>query len=352
MVTIYYICFYKTNSNQKTTPMKKLTFSLVYFLGIASLFSQVTSVNYQLKFNTSTCMYDFCILIESGETTSTIHRIQFNSQISIVVPTGSVIEAPINHMPLQNNSNYTGTVPQPWTIASIIISPECQPESDFYGIIPQLYPTSHFNNLTIGDTVLLFSLPISPITDSDDIRIFIDGIDPDSSGEGMQGSDFSNGFTMGSSVQLFNTIATQVYPPMPIVSSCTYGDDQSISFWLEESCFSDTVSFNSCTNNIIQYIENEIEISSNTVIIGNGTLNTILDGGGVNRIFNVLPGNTLTLSNIKLQNCFNEQNGGAILNNGTLILDNVLFENNYENNYSKALTNLEELIIKGNTIIK
>ena len=77
-----------------------------------------------------------------------------------------------------------------------------QPQNDFYSIIPRISPASQYNNLALGDTIKLFSLIISPIPDcANDIRLFENGVDPSSSDDGMNGGDFSNGFTIGGASQ-------------------------------------------------------------------------------------------------------------------------------------------------------
>ena len=183
--------------------------------------AQVTKVDYQIKYNTDNCLWDFYIIIQEGTATIIPHRAQFNSQYSIVLPTGTVISgSPTNYMPLQNNQSYTGTVPLKWTLGTPVVNPAASPGNDFYGITPTLSPASFYNNLAPGDTVKIFALNISPITECGvGVRLFINGSDPASNAPGMGGGDFSNGFTIGGSTQIYDTNAPKVDPPPPVISA-------------------------------------------------------------------------------------------------------------------------------------
>ncbi|MBM3969023.1 MAG: hypothetical protein FJ302_04030, partial [Planctomycetes bacterium] len=70
----------------------------------------------------------------------------------------------------------------------------------------------------------------------------------------------------------------------------------------------------------------DLDITETTLnIIGSGTDQTFIDGGQVDRIFQVMPGVTLNLSNLTLLNgnASTTDNGGAIRNQGTVSLRNV-----------------------------
>jgi len=69
-----------------------------------------------------------------------------------------------------------------------------------------------------------------------------------------------------------------------------------------------------------------------TILTGNGSANPgfgdILDASKHGRLFDVASGASLTLENVTLQNGFANYNGGAIYNQGTLALNQVLVQNN------------------------
>ncbi len=200
---------------------KLLIFGTLLFLS-GSLTAQVTSVDYQLKYDTTECQYDAYIIINAGSATTVPQRIQFNAQYSIVVPTGTVLSVTESYMPLQSNATYTGTIPLTWAAGTPVVAPAAQPESDFYSITPDLGITSHYNDLAAGDTIKLFSIQTDTVYDcSSGIRIYENGVDPDSDAPGMGMADFSNGFTLGSIAQIYSANSTQLYPPEPLIVSIT-----------------------------------------------------------------------------------------------------------------------------------
>ncbi len=180
---------------------------ILLFLSLTTsvIFGQIESVDYFMKYNCETNQYDVSLEILEGAANTVPHRAQFNAQISIVVPTGEAIVITNKYMPLQANQNYTGTAPLDWGLGNPIFSPEVQPENDFYSIIPKLAPAAFYNDLAKGDIVTLFSFLAGTTGQyNEDIRFFRNGIDPSHSGAGMGGGDFSNGFSLGSSLQLYH----------------------------------------------------------------------------------------------------------------------------------------------------
>jgi hypothetical protein len=189
--------------------MKNLLLLLFCFaVGLAQ--GQVTGVDYLMKYNCLTAKYDVSIVILGGSATSIPYRAQFNSQISLVVPTGETVQITNLYMPLQNNQFYTGTIPIMWSLGNPVISPEAQPENDFYGVTPQLSPAAFYNNLQENDTATLFSFTAGSSGVYDEsIRFFDEDIDPEKSDLGMGGGDFRNGFTMGGATQLYNDYSVE-----------------------------------------------------------------------------------------------------------------------------------------------
>ncbi|MFZ1705262.1 MAG: SdrD B-like domain-containing protein [Saprospiraceae bacterium] len=185
-------------------------------------FAQITTLDYQIRYNTTTCRWDCYIIINGGSATTAVHRAQSNAQYSIVVPTGSTVTIAQNFMPIQNNQTYMGTTPMIWQKGSFVGAPAAEPQSDFHSIVPTLVPSSFFNNLTAGDTVKLFALNINPMPNcAAGVRIFRNGIDPPSSAPGMGGGDFSNGYTVGGTAQRYRANLPQINPPPPVLSAVT-----------------------------------------------------------------------------------------------------------------------------------
>ncbi|MDF1695834.1 MAG: right-handed parallel beta-helix repeat-containing protein [Saprospiraceae bacterium] len=196
----------------------------------------VQSVDFQLKYDPSTCWYDFYIIIQDGYAEGPGQRTQFNSQISFVIPTGSDIAFAEKYMPLQSNQNYTGTIPMEWNFGPTVSNPASSPGNDFISVVPTLSPASQYNNIYAGDTIKLFSLDITLTPNcGKGVRLFENGVDPDSNGEGMNGADYSHGFTVGGFAQLYNENAPLVSPAPPQVIELTNNSDVDIEIELETS---------------------------------------------------------------------------------------------------------------------
>ncbi len=162
---------------------------------------QIQSVKYALAFNDNTQLYD-CYLVVSEGSTSKIHeRIQFNSQFSIVVPSRKKLGLVKTYMPIILNDN----TPQKWVVSSKVLSPEVTPENDYYVITPMLAPTSLYEELKDGDVVKLFSIKVIGGHELlEGVRLYDNDSDPKYTDNGMEGADFSNGFTMGGTRQLYS----------------------------------------------------------------------------------------------------------------------------------------------------
>jgi hypothetical protein len=182
--------------------MKNILTILLLSISCA-VYSQVASLNYLLNHNCETNLYEVKIKVLEGSATSTLERSQFNSQISILVPTGLDFEIVERFNPIQNNQTYTGTTPCEWSSFTPVISPSELPESDFHAIAPNLSPASFYNNLNTGDEVILFTCKIGEDTVyNPEIRFYDNDTDPAIQ---SSGSDFDNGFAIGSPMQLYNT---------------------------------------------------------------------------------------------------------------------------------------------------
>ena len=166
-------------------------------------FSQITSINFLLNHNCETNLYEVKLKILEGNAMSAGQRSQFNSQISMVVPTGLNFEIVERFNPIKDNQNYEGIEAMNWGMFAPVISPPEQPENDFYSISPQLAPASFYNNLSEGEEVLLFACKIGNDEEyNPDIRFYDNENDPAIQ---SAGSDFRNGFSLGSPVQIYNT---------------------------------------------------------------------------------------------------------------------------------------------------
>ncbi len=192
---------------------KKLTFIGVLLLcyqntGVA----QVTGVDLQLKFDTTTCNYAVYMIVASGQATIPGHHIQANSTVTLVVPTGTSISVDQLYNPKIINT----TNPLTWSQSEFLISPCAQPQHDFYSFIPDITSIGKYDHLNPNDTIKLFSININPFpTCGSEVRLWENGVDPPSHAPCMSGADFNNGFTIGSFIQLYQSNAPQGYPEGP-----------------------------------------------------------------------------------------------------------------------------------------
>ncbi len=223
---------------------------LLLFVFISFVFAvkaQVTEVKYKLVYDTASCSYIVYLHIINGSATSTAQRTQFNSSVSIVVPTGSILTMGQHYYPLKNNSTYTGTIPYPWGITNTIIAPSAQPQNDFYYVTTGILPVNYsYNNLSPGDSVKLFGLNIiTPTLEcGNGVRMFKNydepgfpvtfpvwfpgstEADPPSSAPGFNGGANQNGFTLGNPNQLYIGNVKETPPAKPKVDYkilCTGG---------------------------------------------------------------------------------------------------------------------------------
>jgi hypothetical protein len=174
----------------------------VFILTLSSVFGQVKSVSYDIKFNAESKEFDVYLIINEGNALSSRQRIQFNSQVSVVVPNGSSLVVSKSLMPLIDNSELRSNKPLNWSVSNSVKAVKSMNNNSIFSVSPNLTSTSFYNELNEKDNVKLFSVAVSPIpSDLSSVRIFNN--EHDASSKELFGGDFSNGFTMGNVSQLF-----------------------------------------------------------------------------------------------------------------------------------------------------
>lgn len=204
--------------------LRYLTAFTLLVLCTKSADAQINSVDYQLKYDTATCMYDVYMIVNSGQALAFPDRVQGTAQVSIVVPTGTYVETDntsdslVGVNPRYNNIAGGSLDSVQWTSGSQVINPPDAPGFDFYGFTPVLQAATAHNTLISGDTVKLFSVFIGPTVDcGQEIRLYENGSDPGPTST-MGFSDFSNAYRMsqaGSNVYSGNS--NMQYPPSPLL---------------------------------------------------------------------------------------------------------------------------------------
>ncbi len=177
--------------------LKKLGIIIIVLLIINGFCNaQITKLDYYMEYDTSTCKYDFYIVIVSGSNATLSQSFLINSQYSIVVPYNSTKVITQNHNPLQ----YPSGQPCIWNIGTTHSYPLNSPEIDFISITPSLNPLSKFDPMMPNDTVKLFSMDIVPPNSADNtaIRLYRNNSDPGVNDPDMLGQSFTNSFTIGS----------------------------------------------------------------------------------------------------------------------------------------------------------
>ena len=91
----------------------------------------------------------------------------------------------------------------------------------------------------------------------------------------------------------------------------------------------DTISFDAAINGLsIILTTGEISLNKNLTMIGNGREETVLDGNGISRIFQIPTGFVADIRNLKIQNGNGGATGGGIDNRGSVFLSNCELTNN------------------------
>ncbi len=179
--------------------MKKIILSFALFiLCKIILTAQIIEAEYILDFNNSTNEYEVSMHLVAGDISSELFGVLVGSQVSIVTPVGENIRLRSMYNPVIAHPVTQVITPATWLLNNSVSSPASQPQNKFQGITVQLSPSSHFNDMSEGDVVKLFSFDFGDNTVfSNLVRLFINGVDPDYTATGMYGGDFSNYFNIG-----------------------------------------------------------------------------------------------------------------------------------------------------------
>jgi hypothetical protein len=219
--------------------IRNLTQFFVIVLLTQNLNAQINAVQYQLRFNERTNLFDCFLLIKDGKASTAQERIQLNSQYTLKVPARSAVQIVKSYMPLLDNKHDADSKPQPWVVANIIAEPAADKVHDYISIVPSLAPTGFYGDINTGDEIKLFSINIQPVTNCGaDVKIFENGEDFGSMAPGFKGGDFSNGFTLGNVEQIYQGNANQIIPSIDVIQDMALVDaksKQEIRLTLDES---------------------------------------------------------------------------------------------------------------------
>ena len=127
-------------------------------------------------------------------------------------------------------------------------------------------------------------------------------------------------------------------------SGCTYA---TIKAAVAAAATGDTITIGAGT-----YHEHNIAITKNLTLTGDGSASVIIDAQSLGRIFVIAAGKVVSMSGMTIQNgkvATTDQDGGALVNNGALTLDDVKFLNNYADNMGGAIYSASDLTISNST---
>ncbi|MEO5905125.1 MAG: metallophosphoesterase family protein [Saprospiraceae bacterium] len=121
---------------------------------------------------------------------------------------------------------------------------------------------------------------------------------------------------------------------------------------IEFACDGDTIRFTSAVNDTIR-LDDQIVVNKNLVIIAQPADSIVMSGQLMTRIFHLTSGDQLVLSGMTFYGGNEITDGGALLNDGVLMLDNTKFVNNREGAIQKSWTNRNQVLVRnGATYLK
>ncbi|HJW28858.1 MAG TPA: metallophosphoesterase, partial [Saprospiraceae bacterium] len=136
------------------------------------------------------------------------------------------------------------------------------------------------------------------------------------------------------------------------VSNMNNAGTGSLREAISSACEGDTIQFLSSVTDTIR-LTSGIPLTKSLVLQGANNQNIVISGQLLARIFSINTGAQLTLSRLTLCNGKETTDGGAILNNGTLILENAQFKKNWQGSTPKAWTNHGIISVKvGTTFVR
>jgi len=163
-----------------------LTISILIIAGF-SVSAQVSQVQYDLIYNTSSGLYEAHAYV-TGASLTFPSTIPYPSKFSVVVP-ASISDAPFTVVQSVNPPGMS------WSQSNSIYAPAAAPNSDFHAFsIAGGGGNNAYPVFSIGTDILLFTFSVPYIGYLEGIRCFVNETDPNSSQSGMNGVDFSQSF--------------------------------------------------------------------------------------------------------------------------------------------------------------
>jgi hypothetical protein len=261
--------------------MKKLQSICLMLLCLSAINAKaaISDVKYFMNYNQSTCRYDVFMIVENGSVSAGAGQSASTNQVTIVVPAGSTVgtSSITSNEPksgTRSGSVVTRTSAVNWTNSNTTLSaaaPAALTGKDIYAFTAN--PSSaYWDVLSAGDTVLMFSIPITNTFCGNGVRLWnnneIQGTtvttgSPDPASSAFAGGEqYNNGMGIGSGNQIYNGNGiSSTSLPKPVLSSIS-ANCTSNSFGLSANATS-----GACATSTINYswVGPSFSFSSNTV---------------------------------------------------------------------------------------
>jgi hypothetical protein len=125
----------------------------------------------------------------------------------------------------------------------------------------------------------------------------------------------------------------------------------SLRALLSDACTGDTLIIDITISTDTMELSSPLLIDKSIVIKGQGSTQTFFSGAGLHRIFQILPGNEVWLSDMAIIESGGVGiQGGAIYNAGNLHLTNISMRENLKDGLPRAIENVGKLTIEGGLI--
>ncbi len=168
-------------------------------------------MNLTIRYSTSNSRYEVY-----GLPNFTLNNFTWGpSQISVVVPSSVTNAAFLNVTPYNGGG---------WNDNSLIYAPAAQPQSDFHGV----GSLGALTNLVANQEILLFSVTL-PEGCVPGVRLFNNGVDPNSSAPGMGFGDFGNSIDNGNITEIYYTNYNNTGTTCPVVQEIDLTISYSVS---------------------------------------------------------------------------------------------------------------------------
>lgn len=196
---------------------------------------QVNAIRFHITYNPDSCRFMASLIVQNGSAITSEDRQLIQLGFSVKIPAGVFLDDIKGYAPYLGNAAYGSNEPAEWGVNFAVNSPEADPANDYYMLSPYFDDELHFNDLSAGDTVLLFSFVLSPVTQcAQGLKFYDSDQDPGPDDPGMGFVDFSQIMILGNSGNLWSGNTSEISATKPVilpepVVSCSMGVEIDIS---------------------------------------------------------------------------------------------------------------------------